>query len=31
MTWQQLQEYLKGKVFLIGFTFVDFDEELVAL
>ena len=23
MTWEQLQEYLKGKTFLIGLTFID--------
>lgn len=29
MTWQQLQVYLKGKMFLIGLTFVDQDGQLV--
>jgi len=29
MTWVQLQEYLKGKVFLIGLTFVDSDGKLI--
>jgi hypothetical protein len=29
MTWEQLQEYFKGKVFLIGLTFVDKDRKLI--
>lgn len=29
MTWKELQIFLKGKVFLIGLTFVDQDEELI--
>jgi hypothetical protein len=29
MTWEHLQEYLKGKVFLIGLTFVDSDGKIV--
>lgn len=29
MTWAQLQEYIKDKVFLIGLTFVDKDGEQI--
>lgn len=29
MTWTELQTFLKGKVFLIGLTFVDQDNELI--
>ena len=29
MTYEQLQEYLKGKVFLIGLTFIDKEGELI--
>jgi hypothetical protein len=29
MTYGQLQEYLKGKVFLIGLTFIDKEGELI--
>ena len=29
MTWEQLQKYLKGKVFLIGLTFIDQDQKLI--
>lgn len=29
MTWKELQTFLKGKVFLIGLTFIDQDENLI--
>lgn len=29
MTWRQLRNYLKGKVFLIGLTFVDKDGKVI--
>lgn len=29
MTWRQFQHYLKGKVFLIGLTFVDQEGEVI--
>jgi len=29
MTWERLQEYLKGKIFLIGLTFVDKKGDLI--
>jgi hypothetical protein len=29
MTWEQLQLYLKGKIFLIGLTFVDQDGQSI--
>ncbi len=29
MTYEQLQEYLQGKVFLIGLTFIDNEGELI--
>ncbi len=29
MTWEQLQEYLKGKTFLIGLTFIDKNGDLI--
>lgn len=29
MTWRQLRHYLKGKVFLIGLTFVDEDDKVI--
>src|SRR5580765_6390932 len=29
MTWEELQMFLKGKVFLIGLTFIDKDEKLI--
>ncbi|MDR2009532.1 MAG: hypothetical protein LBQ22_03530 [Bacteroidales bacterium] len=29
MTWTELQTFLKGKVFLIGLTFIDQDENLI--
>ena len=29
MTYEQLQEYLKGKVFLIGLTFIDKEDEFI--
>jgi hypothetical protein len=29
MSWQQFQQFLKGKVFLIGITFVDKEGELI--
>jgi hypothetical protein len=27
MTWEQLQEFIKGKVFLIGITFINNDQD----
>jgi hypothetical protein len=29
MTWEQLQKFLKAKVFLIGLTFIDQDEKII--
>ena len=29
MTWEQLQVYLNGKIFLIGLTFIDRDGKLI--
>jgi hypothetical protein len=29
MTWEEFQKFIKGKVFLIGLTFVDSDEQLI--
>ena len=29
MTWEEFQMFLKGKIFLIGLTFVDQDEKLI--
>lgn len=29
MTWEELQEYLKGKMFMIGLSFIDKDGQLI--